>query len=143
MLCNFKIWNQGHDGQTMGIRVEDATGLQRLATCCNQPDMAANWACLEEYLQAANVATGTPPTPYSRLVDVVWLNQRGYGGSRYFPGRTLVVTYTGIERISGGFSSQCYCIIDPQGYPALAPHDKTPLSVEYVAHPAHDVIVVL
>jgi len=43
MLCNFKIWNQGHDGQTMGIRVEDATGLQRLATCCNQPDMAANW----------------------------------------------------------------------------------------------------
>ncbi len=143
MRCNFKIWNQGHDGQTMGIRVEDAAEVARLVAACNEPDMAGNWAGLHDYVQAAGVATGSPPEPYSRLVDVVWLNPVGYPAPRYFPGKTLVATYTGRERRTGGFAVQCYCIVDPQGYPALAPHDKKPLTAEYISHPSHDVVVVL
>jgi hypothetical protein len=31
MSYKFKVWNQGHDGRTMGIRVEDVDEVARIA----------------------------------------------------------------------------------------------------------------
>ena len=142
MPHRFKIWNQGNDDLIMGIRVENTKRLAAFAPHCNQPDLAGNWANLTDYLSAAAGARSTPQ-PYARLVDVVWLNPLGYGTPRYFPGRTLVATYTGPRRPRGGYACQCYCIVDPQGYPALAAHHRTIIQVEYIAHPFHDALVVL
>jgi hypothetical protein len=142
MAFSFKIWDQGNDGQTMAIRVEDTVELQQFASACDQPDSLGTWKDLQDYLQAANSAAGTPPAPYVRIVDVVWLSNVGYATPQYFPGKTLVVTYTGNQRSTGGFASQCYCIVDPQGFPALGQHHKTPIQVEYVTHPTRDAIVV-
>jgi hypothetical protein len=44
MPFEFKVWNQGNDGQTMGIRVKDVTELNRFAAACTQPDLAGRWA---------------------------------------------------------------------------------------------------
>ena len=143
MPFEFKIWDQGHDGRTMGIRVADVAALADLPTACSGPDLAGNWSSLTDYLDAANIATGAPPVHFSRLVDVIWLSSIGYGSPRHFPGRTFVVTYTGLERSSGGFASQGYCVIDAQGFPSLSTHDKAPLSVEYVPGIGRDVMVVL
>lgn len=143
MPFRFKIWNQGNDGQTMGIRVADVDELASFATACNQPDLAGLYHNLDDYLAAAAAASGSTPSPYSRLVDVVWLASIGYGAPRAFFGRTLVATYTGPERVTGGFASQCYCIVDAQGYPALAPHHQAIIQVQYVAGPGRDVLVVV
>ena len=143
MPLNFKIWNQGNDGRTMGIRVEDVKELAALAGVCTEPDTAGTYASLQDYLDAAAVAHGATPQHYSRHVDVVWLNPIAYGGRRLFPGRRLLATYTGNERQSGGFASQCYCVVDEDGYAALAPHHKTVIEGEYIAHAQGDVIVLL
>jgi hypothetical protein len=143
MPYRFKIWNQGHDGRTMGIRVEDINELASLATACTQPDSAGAWSNLQDYLDAVNVVVGAAPPPYTRIVDVVWLNPIGYGVPSYFPGRTLVVTYNGNQRATGGYATQCYCIVDPLGYQRLAPHDKNPLNVEYIAHMRNDLIAIV
>ena len=142
MSFAFKVWNQGNDGQTMGIRVANATELRQFAALCTEPDLAGNWVSLMEYLDAARTAAVEPP-PYTRPVHVVWLNTLGYGSTRYFPGRTLVVTYTGRRRTRGGYAAQGYCIIDPQGYPLLGPHHKDPIQVECIGYPGQDVLVVL
>jgi hypothetical protein len=143
MAYSFKVWNQGNDGATMGIRVADVDELQRFAPACSQPDLGGAWASLGDYLNAAAAAQGTPPQPYSRIVDVVWLNTIGYGSTQLFPGRTLVVTYTGNERQTGGFASQCYCIVDPAGYPTLSGYHRDSIEVSYVAGIGRDVLVVL
>ena len=143
MAFDFKIWNQGNDGETMGLRVADVTELTAFAAACNQPDLAGVYQDLSAYLNAANAARGVTPISYSRRIDVVWLNTIGYGTPQLFPGRTLVATYTGNERQAGGFASQCYCIVDPAGYPALAQHHQTPIRVDYITNPSHDVLVVL
>lgn len=142
MAFVFNIWNQGNDGQTMGIRVRNFTELRRLATACTQPDLAGRWTSLTDYLEAARSAT-SEPAPYVRLVQVIWLNPLGYGTARHFPGRTFVVTYTGTMRANGGFASQGYCIVDPQGYPLLGAFHRNPIQVEYIADPSQDLIVVL
>jgi hypothetical protein len=142
MAFNIKVWNQGNDGQTMGIRIEDTAELNRFALTCIFPDIAGTWSNLQDYMNAASIAAGAAPMPYSRFVDVVWLNPIGYGALRYFPGRTLVATYTGNQRVGGGFAVQCYCIVDPTGYPALAPHHRTPLQMHYLTHRDRDAIVV-
>ncbi len=139
----FKIWNQGNDGRTMGIRVADVSEVARFASVCTEPDIAGNYANLQEYLDNADIATGTPPMPYRRTVNVVWLNTAGYNQHRYFPGRILEVTYNGRERSTGGYATQAYVIVDPVGYAVLAPHHKSPIQAQYVAHPSHDVVVVM
>jgi len=142
MAFEFLIWNQGNDGLTMGIRVRNVAELERLAASCIQPDLGGRWTNLADYLQSSNEAL-TEPEPYVRTVQVVWLNPLGYGSSQVFPGRTFVVTYTGPRRVGGGYASQGYCIVDPQGYPILSPHHQTLIRVEYIAHPSQDIIVVL
>lgn len=142
MPFEFKVWNQGNDGQTMGIRVKNVFELSRLASACVQPDITGHWASLTDYLSAARRAT-SEPRPYVRLVQVVWLNTLGYRTQRYFSGRTFVVTYTGPMRTAGGFASQGYCIVDPQGYPQLGRLHRRPVRAEYIADPAQDIIVIL
>ena len=142
MAHRFKIWDQGNDGNTMAIRVENMHALRRLAQSCTAQDIAGNYGNLQEYIVAASRAN-TPPLPYPRFVDVVWLNMTGYDEYRYFPHRTLVVTYSGNRRQNGGFASQGYCIIDPNGYPHLAAHHRSPILVEYVANTLRDALVVL
>lgn len=142
MPFQFKVWNQGNDGQTMGIRVRNVAELRRLAAACTQPDLTGRWGSLGDYLAAANAATAEP-APYARLVQVVWLNTLGYNVLRNFSGRTFVVTYTGPMRTAGGFASQGYCIVDPNGYPVLGPLHRQPIRVEYIADSAQDVLVVL
>lgn len=143
MSFNFKIWDQGNDGKTMAVRVEDVGELARFAAACSQPDIAGRYVNLRAYLTAAGRASGAPPQPYSRVVDIVWLKALGYRSPQFFPGRTLVATYTGPERNAGGYASQCYCIVDPDGFRALRRHHRTVVSVEYVASPGRDVLVVL
>jgi len=143
MPFNFKIWNQGNDGQTMGIRLADVDELDEFAGVCTEPDIAGTYTNLQAYLDSAAAAHGAAPPHYSRPVDVVWLNPIGYGGRRFFPGRRLLATYTGPERQSGGFGSQCYCIVDPNGYAALAPHHQKVISGEYIANAVTDVLVLL
>lgn len=142
MPFQFKVWNQGNDQQTMGIRIRNVAELARFARVCSQPDLAGAWPDLGTYLSAVARATTEPP-PYSRLVQVIWLNTRGYGTARNFPGRTLVVTYSGLRRKNGGFASQGYCIVDAQGYPILGPHHQQPIQVEYIADRAQDILIVL
>jgi hypothetical protein len=142
MPFEFKIWNQGNDGQTMGIRVRNVTELKRLTSACTEPDLSGRWTNLADYLQAARNATSEPP-PFVRLVQVIWLSPQGYGAARNFTGRTFVVTYTGPMRAAGGFASQGYCTVDPQGYPLLRNLHRRPIRVEYIADPAQDVLVVL
>lgn len=143
MPFQFMVWNQGNDGMTMGIRCVDVNELANFAAVCTQSDVAGEWANLNEYLQAADIAAADPPPSYTRIVNIVWLNTLGYGIPRYFPGRTLVVTRTGNLRQSGGYASQGYSIVDPQGFPILAPHHQQPIRVEYIAHEGHDCLVVL
>ncbi len=142
MPFEFKVWNQGNDGQNMGIRVANANELRRFASVCTEPDLAGRWRSLQDYLNAARTAT-SEPTPYTRPVHIVWLNTVGYGSTRYFPGRTLVVTYTGRRRSGGGYTAQGYTIVDAQGYPLLGPHHRAPIQVEYLASAGQDVLVVL
>ena len=142
MAHRFKIWDQGNDGRTMGIRVDGVTELERFAGSCTMPDLSDNYQSLQEYLDIAELAS-TPPPAYSRYVDVVWLSHIGYGRSMYIPHRTLVVTYTGNRRQTGGYASQAYCIVDPNGYPELASHHQRPILVEYVAHATRDALVVM
>ena len=142
MTHRFKIWDQGNDGSTMGIRVARVEALPQFATSCTMPDLSGEYRCLQDYLVRAESAQ-TPPPPYSRYVDVVWLSHIGYGVSKYFPHRTMVVTYSGNMRQAGGYASQAYCIVDPNGYPELASHHQRLISVEYVAHATRDTLVVL
>ena len=142
MAYRFKIWNQGNDGSTMGIRVDGVVELNRFASSCTMPDLSGNYQSLQEYLDIAESAQ-SQPHPYSRYVDVVWLSHIGYGEPKYFPHRIMVVTYSGYMRQAGGYASQAYCIVDPNGYQALAPHHQQPISVEYVAYVTQDALVVL
>ena len=142
MAYRFKIWDQGNDGSTMGIRVDGMREIRRLARTCTEGDIAGNYSCLQHYLDNASRAS-TPPQPYSRIVEVVWLNPIGYGKNCLFPGRTLVVTYSGNRRQTGGYACQCYCIVDPNGYPQLRAHHRSPIRVEYVPHATRDALVVL
>ncbi len=141
-LC-FKVWNQANDNTTMAVRVSNVREVRHLSQVCAGPDMQGTWRNLAEYLAAARVAVGAPPVPYTRPVDVIWLSRLGYGTPRLFPGRRLVATYTGPQRLHGGYATQCYCVIDPAGYGALGAHHRAALSVEYIAHSSHDVLVVL
>lgn len=143
MSFSFKIWDQGNDGRTMAVRVEDVKELAKFAGACTQPDLAGKYPNLQAYLKAAAKATGPPPAPYTRLVHVVWLNSKGYKSPQFFPGRMLVVTYTGPLKNNGGYASQGYCITDPVGFTALRKHHRKPISVEYIVNPSGDVLVVL
>ena len=142
MKLRFMVWDQGRDGSTMGIRVEDAQEVRNLGGLLAVPDVAGNYRNFQEFLDALTNAGGTPPPSYSRVVDVVWLATIGYSGSRVFPGRTLVASYNGTANNSGGFSPQCYCIVDSQGFVNLSAHDKQSLDVDYVVGAGKDTIVV-
>jgi hypothetical protein len=142
LAFRFKIWDQGNDGRTMGIRVRDVRELARLASVCTGPDLAGNWRDLRHFLTTAARAR-TTNAPYSRLVQVVWLNSAGYRAPQVFPGRTFVVTYTGPQRAAGGYASQGYSIVDPVGFPNLGRYHRTPVDVEYIPGSALDTLVVL
>jgi hypothetical protein len=142
MSFNFKVWNQGNDGHTMGIRVADLPELKKFAGTCTKADLAGNWPNMKAYLSAAASAS-VEPVPYIRLVDVVWLNTSLMASQRYFPGRRLVATYTGPKRTTGGFASQAYCIVDPELFAQLGKYHRTKIKVEYVASASHDVLVVM
>lgn len=142
MAHKFKIWDQGNDGRTMGIRVTTTTELRRLAPSVSGPDLGGRWPNLQAYLRAASTATTSPP-PYSRLVSVVGLSALGYARPTVFPGRTFVSTYTGNVRQSGGFASQGYVIVDAVGFPNLGRHHLTPIDVEYITCAGMDTLVVL
>lgn len=142
-MFRFKIWNQGNDGNTMGIRVADVSELDRMRVACTEPSLGGRWSNLDQYLQHAASATTQPDPSYSRIVNVVWLRALGYPSPITFNGRTFVVTYTGNARVSGGFASQGYCITDPHGYPLLAAHHQTDLIVQYIPGSFGDTIVVM
>lgn len=139
----FKVWDQANDGQTMAIRVADVNVLAAFAAVCSGPDMAGHWGSLQDYLNAAATAT-QPPIPYVRPVDVLW--QRAGVGVPHWSvcfDRRLRVTYAGSIRVSGGFASQGYIVVDPAWNTALQPFDKHLLQVRYCAGPGRDLLVVL
>jgi hypothetical protein len=142
MPNNFKIWDQGNDGSTMGIRVSDTRELNKLRPHVTGTDLSGIYADLADYLRRA-AAANLPPTPYSRLVNVVWLNAKGYPSPLVFPARTFVVTYTGNVRQSGGFASQGYVIVDPAGFANLGHHHRDPIEVEYITSAGVDTLVVM
>lgn len=142
MSFSFKVWDQGNDGRTMGIRAKDVRELARLAPACTGPDLGGNWQSLTQFLNAAARARSLR-APYVRPVQVVWLNPLGYGSPRVFHGRTFVVTYTGPQRATGGYASQAYSIVDANGFPNLGAHHRTPIKVEYIAGTGLDTLVVL
>lgn len=142
MPFRFKIWDQGNDGRTMGIRVRDVRELARLATVCTQPDLGGNWRDLNHFLTTAAGARRSN-APYSRLIQVVWLNAAGYASPRVLSGRTFVVTYTGPRRTTGGYASQGYSIVDANGFPNLGRHHKARIDVEYIPGSSLDTLVVL
>jgi hypothetical protein len=137
----FKIWNQANNGTTMGIRVASLAELRRIAASHQAPDANHTYGSISDYLTTAGTAT-RPPRPYMRPVDVFWDTTLGYGGRRYFDGRTLEVTYSGNQRRSGGFAAQCYVIVDPQGYSILGPFHLVPIRVDVVAGNERDLLVV-
>lgn len=142
MAYPFVIWNQANDGKTMGIRVRDVDVLVQLPDACRGSDIAGNWNSLEEYLNEAATAL-QPPIPYVRLVDIVWLNTKPFGEARLAQDRRFRVTYTGNVRTSGGFASQGYSIVEPEGAAQLLPLHQTSIQVEYLAGAGRDAIVVL
>jgi hypothetical protein len=142
MHNEFKVWDQGNDGSTMGIRVKDASELNRLSHRVTGIDLAGGYRNLAAYVKAAGTAK-KPPQPYSRLVTVVWLNAMGYPNPIVFPGRTFVVTYTGNIRQSGGFAAQGYVIVDPAGFANLGVHHRDPVNVVYITSAGMDTLVVM
>jgi hypothetical protein len=109
----FKIWDQARDNSTIGLRVTDFPELNALATHLLAPDVYGTWTSLQAYLDASLVAS-SPVERYTREVDV--LVQRadlGIPQWSFCQRRRLCAVYTGRERQSGGFSSQCYVILDP------------------------------
>jgi len=138
----FKIWDQGNDGSTMGIRVKDTRELNKLKSKVTGVDLSGLYNNLNDYLTRASTANLTP-APYSRLVNVVWLNAKGYANPLVFPARTFVVTYTGNVRQSGGFASQGYVIVDPTGFANLGLHHRDPIEVEYITSAGVDTLVVM
>ena len=93
----FKIWNQGNDGNTMGIRAADISVVSQIGSVLNNPSDDGVYASLGQYLSATGVAT-SPISPYRRSVDVLWRTAIGYGSHRYFPDRVMEVTRTGNVR---------------------------------------------
>lgn len=142
MVRKFKIWDQGNDGSTMGIRVATTTELKRLAPRVTGPDLVGRYSCLSDYLKQAETSSSVPH-PYTRIVSVIWLNSLGYATPIIFPGRTFVVTYTGNQRLSGGYASQGYVIVDANGFANLGAHHRKGIEVEYVSSHGMDSIVVM
>jgi len=142
MPNEFKIWDQGNDGSTMSIRVKDTLELNKLKSKVTGVDLSGMYTNLNDYLRRAATAN-LPPAPYSRLVNVVWLNAKGYPKPLVFPARTFVVTYTGNVRQAGGFASQGYVIVDPTGFANLGRHHRDAIEVEYITSAGVDTLVVL
>ena len=141
MSFKFKIWDQGHDGQTSAIRVQNVTELAIFARACTGPDRRGRWPTLLDYLAALDVAS-SPPEPFERTVELVWLSRLGYTTVRRFPAVRLVVTYSGRVRQSGGFAAQAYCVFDPHGFPALGLECKRSISVDYFPRIRSDLLIV-
>ncbi len=140
-MSQFKIWNQGNDGNTMGIRAAGVREVARIATALSAPSDDNSYPSLTAYLTVLATAR-RPPTPYRRAVDVLWRTAIGYGSHCYFPGRTLEVTYTGNVRQSGGFAAQCYVIVDPQGFALLGALHLVPITVAVLRGGARDLLEV-
>lgn len=143
MSIQIKVWDQGHDGHTIALRVADSNELSNLAVSCTEPDLDKNYLDLSDFLQQADNTSNSPIIPYKRLVDVIWLTNLGYGSFQFFPNRIFEVTYTGIERASGGFSSQGYIVHDPEGFDSLEDHVGEVLNCDYLTSSmGRDVIIV-
>lgn len=141
-MIEFKVWDQARDGATMGIRVANVQQLRALSAICNGRSRNGSWSNLQSYLVAAARAA-SPRDPYDRTVDVLWLRSGlGVPKGTLMQNRVLNVTYTGRVRASGGFASQAYVIVDPSWAATLAPHDKTPLDVDYYAGGRRDLVIV-
>ena len=140
-MYEFKIWNQGNDGKTMGIRAANVSVVAELASVFTRPSDNGAYATMTTFLTTLAHAT-TPPEPYRRSVDVLWRTAIGYGTHTYLPGRTLEVTYSGNVRQSGGFAAQCYIIVDPQGYPNLGALHLAPITVVVVPGNERDLVEV-
>ena len=137
----FKIWNQGNDGNTMGIRAADVSVVAHLGQSIARSWEDQLYVPLGQYLAAVDSAS-VPPSPYRRRVDVLWRTAVGYGGHQYFPDRILEATYSGNVRQSGGFAAQCYVLVDPQGFAALGRHHTVPITVAIVPGSTRDLLEV-
>lgn len=137
----FKVWNQGNDGNTMGIRAADVSVVAQLGPAINRPSEDQVYASLSQYLTAVGSGSVAPP-PYRRRVDVLWRTAIGYGSHRYFPDRILEATYSGNVRQIGGFAAQCYVLVDPQGFAALGLHHTVPITVTVVPGTIRDLLEV-
>lgn len=141
MPSKFKIWDQGHDGQTIAIRLENVAELSRFARVCTGPDRHGNWPSLAAYLDNLRVASA-PPLHYERLVELVWLSRHGYPAVQRIPGIRFVVTYSGRLRRSGGYAAQGYCVFDPHGFAIFAQLLGRIVYVDYFPRARSDLLVV-
>lgn len=141
MSHSFKIWNQSNDQQTMAIRVWDVNELATMAGAYAAPSDDGSYGSLQDFLNHLNTAAA-PLEPYRRTVDVFWNTSLGYGGRRFFAGRVLEATRSGNMRDSGGYSAQCYVMVDPEGFASLGPFHMVPISVDIIPGGARDLLVV-
>jgi len=130
-MFKFKIWNQGNDGNTMGLRAANVNVVAKLGPHFSGPSDDGVYQSLGQYLASVRAAT-KPPAPYRRRVDVLWRTAIGYGSYKYFTDRVLEVTYTGNMRQGGGFAAQCYVVVDPNGFPTLGALHTVPITVEVI-----------
>lgn len=141
MTFSFKIWDQGSLGDPMAIRVSGVAELRRLAKLMNGPDAGSNWPSLASYL-AFSATAKSPPTPFIRLIDVLWENSTPAMPTPFCQDRAFRVTYTGWRRRTGGFASQGYCYLDPAWAIALRPHHRQAIFVDVYPGTGRDLFVV-
>lgn len=141
MPFSFKVWDQGSVGDPMAIRVAGVAELRRLSTILVGPDSGSNWSSLDDYLRNSATAAN-PPTPFVRMVDVLWESTNPPTPTPYCQDRVFRVTYTGWQRSGGGFASQGYCYLDPAWAAALKPFHKTALLVDVYPGTGRDLLVV-
>lgn len=141
MSYSFKIWNQSNDDRTMAIRAKDNHEVRKIARNCSSPSSDGVYQSMQQYITALATAT-TPLSPFRRDVDVFWNTNLGYGSLRYFDNRILEITYSGNQRQSGGYSAQCYMMIDPNGYGILGNFHLVPIRVDFVFGNSRDLVIV-
>ena len=142
MPHEFEIWGFGDDGRAMGLRLLDAKELDRLKQKVTGIDLSGLYSNLNDYLNAP--AGGKfSPQPYCRLVNVVWLNSKGYCEPIVFPARNLIVTNININANCENSDHLVYIIIDKFDFSDLQLYAGDIVNVEYVASIGCDTAVVM
>ena len=141
MSFAFKIWDQGSTGDPMAIRVDGVDQLKRLAKTLVGPDVGSMWASLEQYLSESAMAI-TPPTPFVRMIDILWEGASPTPPSSYCQDRPFRVTYSGWQRKRGGFASQGYAYLDPSWAAALRSCHRQKIEIDVYPGLSRDLFVV-